>query len=137
MNLAPAGGKRKAGMFFLQMEAPASCHRCPKCGSRTVTRRGTYDRIVHAPPIGMDRTQLFIKAPRLECKNCEQVLNAILPHVVPLCNYTTSFARLGLKPEAVFLRRFSAEDVSTYHQQTWRRQETTSFQVMPQCDNKI
>lgn len=87
---------REEGMFFLRMEAPASCYRCPKCGNREVIRRGTFDRIVHAPPIGMDRTQLFIKAPRLECKDCGQVLNAVLPNVVPLCNYTKSFARLSI-----------------------------------------
>jgi transposase len=101
---------RKEGMFFLRMEAPASCHRCPKCGNREVTRRGTFDRIVHAPPIGMDRTKLFIKAPRLECQRCEQVLNAVLPNVVPLCNYTKSFARL-----AIDLRKMmTISDVARY-----------------------
>ena len=78
------------------MEAPSSCYRCPKCGNRDVIRRGTFDRIVHAPPIGMDRTQLFIKAPRLECRQCEQVLNAVLPNVAPRCNDTKSFARLAI-----------------------------------------
>ena len=101
---------RKEGMFFLRMEAPESCHRCPKCGNREVTHRGTFDRIVHAPPIGLDRTQLFIKAPRLECKRCEQVLNAVLPNVVPLCNDTKSFARL-----AVDLRKMmTIRDVARY-----------------------
>ncbi len=92
----PLGCWRKDGFFFLRMEAPLSCHRCPKCGSREVIHRGTFDRSVHAPPIGLDRTQLFIRAPRLECRRCEQVLNAILPNVVPLCNYTKSFARLSI-----------------------------------------
>ena len=101
---------RKEGMFFLRREAPQSCHRCPKCGTREVTHRGTFDRIVHAPPIGLDRTQLFIKAPRLECKRCGQVLNAVLPNVVPLCNDTKSFARL-----AVDLRKMmTIRDVARY-----------------------
>jgi transposase len=92
----PSGCWRKEGRLILRMEAPESCYRCPKCGSCDVTCRGTFDRTVHAPPIGMDRTQLFIKAPRLECKHCEQVLNAVLPNVVPLCQYTKSFARLSI-----------------------------------------
>lgn len=92
----PSGCWRKGGVFFLRMEAPESCYRCPQCGNRDVTRRGTFDRTVHAPPIGMDRTQLFIKAPRLECKRCERVLNAALPNVVPFCQYTKSFARLSI-----------------------------------------
>lgn len=92
----PTSCWRKEGVFFLRMEAPESCYRCPKCGNREVICRGTFDRTVHAPPIGLDRTQLFIQAPRLECKQCEQVLNAVLPNVVPLCQYTKSFARLSI-----------------------------------------
>ena len=78
----------------MRMAAPASCYRCPQCGSRDVIRRGTVDRLVHAPRIGMDRTVLLIRTPRLECRRCRRVLNAKLPNVVPRCNYTRSFARL-------------------------------------------
>lgn len=85
---------RSDGVFHIQMEAPVSCHKCPKCGSREVIHRGTIDRVVHAPPIGLERTLLFIKTPRLECRICEQVLNAVLPNVVPRCNHTKSLARL-------------------------------------------
>jgi hypothetical protein len=46
------------GVFCLQMEAPSSCNRCPKCGRGDVIHRGTFDRTVHAPPIGTCRTQL-------------------------------------------------------------------------------
>lgn len=42
----------------------------------------------------MDRTVLFIKTPRLECRICQRVLNAVLPGVMPKCNYTKSLARL-------------------------------------------
>ena len=80
---------RKDGVFHLRMAAPGSCYRCPQCGNRDVIRRGTVDRVVHAPPIGMERTQLFIKVPRLECRRCERVLNAVLPNVVPLCHCAT------------------------------------------------
>lgn len=50
--------------------------------------------MVHAPRIGMDRTVLFIRTPRLECRRCHRVLNAVLPSVVPQCNYTKSLARM-------------------------------------------
>jgi transposase len=106
----PSGIWRKEGFCFLRMQAPESCCRCPKCGNREVIRRGTFDRVVHAPPIGLDRTQLFIEAPRLQCKRCQQVLNAVLPNVEPLCNYTKSFARL-----AIDLRKMmTTRDVATY-----------------------
>jgi transposase len=52
------------------------------------------DRVVHAPRIGLDRRVLFIRTPRLECRRCRWLLNAVLPNVVPRCNYTKSFARL-------------------------------------------
>ena len=85
---------RKDGVFHLRMAAPACCYRCQQCGNREVILWEMVDRVVHAPPIGMDRTQLFIKVPRLECRRCERVLNAVLQSVVPLCNYTKSLARL-------------------------------------------
>jgi transposase len=65
---------RKEGVFHLRMSAPASCYRCPQCGNRDVIRRGQVDRMVHAPRIGMDRTVLFIRTPRLECRICQRVL---------------------------------------------------------------
>ena len=101
---------RKEGVFFLRMEAPASCHCCPQCKSESVIHRGTVDRSVHAPPIGLDRTQLFIQVPRLECRVCQRVLNAKIPQVEPLCQYTKSFARL-----AIDLRKMMTNlDVSRY-----------------------
>lgn len=58
----------------------------------------------------MDRTMLFIETPRLECRICQRVLNAVLPGVVPKCNYTKSFARL-----AVDLRKMmTIRDVARY-----------------------
>jgi transposase len=101
---------RKDGVFHLRVAAPVSCYRCPQCGNRDVIRRGTFNRVVHAPPIGKDRTQVFIQAPRLVCRRCERVLNAVLPNVVPLCNYTKSLARL-----VVDLRKMmTIRDVARY-----------------------
>ena len=101
---------RKEGVFHLRMSAPASCYRCPQCGNRDVIRRGTVDRMVHAPRIGMDRTVLFIRTPRLECRICQRVLNAVLPNVVPHCNYTKSLAKL-----VVDLRKMmTIRDVARY-----------------------
>ena len=101
---------RKGGIFHIRMEAPLSCHKCPKCGDRDVIHRGTYDRMVHAPRIGLDRTVLFIRAPRLECRRCQQVLNAVLPKIEPRCNYTKSLARL-----VVDLRKMmTIKDVAHY-----------------------
>lgn len=51
-----------------------------------------------------------MQAPRLACRRCEQVLNAVLPHVVPRCNSTKDFAR-----HVVDLRKMmSIRDVVRY-----------------------
>jgi transposase len=101
---------RKEGFFDLRLAAPAACYRCPRCGNRDVIRRGQGDRMVHAPRIGRDRTVLFIKTPRLECRICQRVLNAVLPNVVPKCNDTKSFARI-----VVDLRKMmTIRDVARY-----------------------
>ena len=101
---------REEGVFCLRMCLPSKCHRCPQCGNREVIRRGTVSRVVHAPPIGMERTVLFIDVPRLECRRCDRVLNARLPNIVPHCNYTKSFARL-----VVDLRKMmTIKDVARY-----------------------
>ena len=42
----------------------------------------------------MDRTVLFIRTPRLECRRCQRVLNGALPGIELRCNYTKSFARM-------------------------------------------
>ena len=50
---------RKDGIFQIRIAAPRSCHKCPKCANREVIHRGTFDRVVHAAPIGKDRSVLF------------------------------------------------------------------------------
>ena len=51
-----------------------------------------------------------MEAPRLACRRCEQVLNAVLPHVVPRSNSTKDFAR-----QVVDLRKMmSIRDVARY-----------------------
>ena len=85
-----AAGKKRVYFVFRWKHR----HRCSKCGRGHVIHRGAFDRTVHTPPIGTCRTQFFIKGPRLECRRCQQVLNAAIPKVVPHCQYTERFARL-------------------------------------------
>lgn len=82
------------GKFNLKLEPPESSVRCPGCRSEDVIRRGSYDRRVHAPPIGMRKTVVSIRAPRVECRRCNTVRTIRLPSVVPGCNHSKSFARM-------------------------------------------
>ena len=82
------------GEFKLSMSPPPSAICCPHCKSAEVIRRGTIDRKVYAPPIGLRMTTLIIKTPRVECRYCDCVSTVVLPKVVPLKNHTKSFARM-------------------------------------------
>lgn len=106
----PTACRRENGTCVLRLKAPDSCRKCPRCGNRDVIRRGTFERSVHAPPIGDSKTKFIMTASRFECRQCKQVLNAALPNVVSLCNYTKSFARL-----VVDLRKMmTIRDVAQY-----------------------
>jgi len=98
------------GVFQLKMRPPEKAIKCPGCGSTKVVRRGTLQRLVHAPLIGTYKTKVFIQTPRIECRQCQRVRTIKLPHVVPGKNHTKSFARL-----VVDLRKMmTIQDVARY-----------------------
>lgn len=98
------------GEFKLRARPKENDLRCPGCGSRNVIRRGSTNRKVFAPPIGMRKTVLFIQTPRLGCRDCRCVKTMSLPKVVPRCNHTKSFARL-----VVDLRKMmTTQDIARY-----------------------
>ena len=100
----------ECGDFKLRAFVPKKAVQCPGCRSRDVILRGTYDRKVMAPPVGMRKTVVFIKAPRVECRVCKAVRTVHLPSVVPGKNHTHSFARL-----VVDLRKMmTIQDVARY-----------------------
>ncbi len=86
----------RGGVLRLTMDSPAKSLRCPGCGSFDVVRRGTRPRQLHAPPVGMRRTELRIHAPRVWCRQCCTMRTIRLPGVVPGKNHTHSFARLAV-----------------------------------------
>jgi len=76
------------------MRAPEDAVKCLGCGSRDVIKRGTLNRVVYAPPLGLRKTMVFIQVPRVECRKCKRVRTIKLPGVVPGKNHTKSFVRL-------------------------------------------
>ena len=61
------------------MRAPETCVKCPGRDAQDVIRRGTVDRLLYTPPIGLPTTQLFAQAPRVERRNCKTVRTVLLP----------------------------------------------------------
>jgi transposase len=98
------------GYFKLRMRTPKNCLKCPGCGSRDVVRRGTVDRLLHAPPIGLRATVMFVQAPRVECRRCSTVRTVTLPKVPAGRNHTKSFARLVIDLRKVM----TISDVADY-----------------------
>ena len=86
--------KDKDGILTLRMRPPASAVKCPGCQSVDIVRRGTYTRIVHAPPVGARPVRVFIDACRVECRTCCTVRTITLPGVVPKTNHTHSMIRM-------------------------------------------
>jgi transposase len=100
----------RSGELSLKTSPPESAIYCPHCKSTDVIRRGYIDRKVYAPPIGLRKTTLRIKTPRVQCPRCQRVSTIVLPKVVPLKNYTKSFARLVLDLRKVM----TISDVALY-----------------------
>lgn len=85
---------RKTAAFHLRMPVAASSYRSPQCGIRDLIRRRLVDRIAHAPRVGMDRSVLFIRPARLQCRRCQRVLTGALPGMEPRCKDTKNVATI-------------------------------------------
>ena len=86
--------KDEGGIIRFRVRPPESALCCPGCKSTSITRRGTYTRLVHAPPIGSRPVLFFIDAPRVACERCKTVRIIKLPGVVPKTNHTHSLIRM-------------------------------------------
>lgn len=87
-------GSEVGGVFSLRMAVSEKAVCCPVCKSKDVVRRGTVERKLYCPPIGLRTTRLFVMTPRVECRKCPGLKTVQLPKVVPHKNHTKSFARL-------------------------------------------
>jgi transposase len=87
-------GSELEGVFSLRMAVPEKAVCCPVCKSNDVVRRGTVERKLYSPPIGLRNTRLFVMTPRVQCRKCPGLKTVQLPNVVPHKNHTKSFARL-------------------------------------------
>lgn len=92
----PLNSSDRAGVLSLNVQPPTSALRCPGCKATDVIRRGTINRKVFAPPIGLRATLITIETPKVECRQCGCVRTIELPKVVPSKNHTKSFARLAI-----------------------------------------
>jgi transposase len=60
----------KSGAIIVHIETKEKYLRCSECGSKSVIRRGSVERLFRTAPIGLKPVYLKANVQRLECKEC-------------------------------------------------------------------
>lgn len=96
-------GYRQTSVNFLEgdtvfrLEPPRDRLRCPDCGSAAVHAQGHKERFLQTVPIGLKRTYLLVKVPRVICFHCEHTRQVKVPLADPRRTYTHAFERYALE----------------------------------------
>lgn len=80
------------GEVYFSVEPAPSKLRCSVCRSRRVIRRGGRRRRFRGLPIGRRRVWIELTVPRLECKACGAVRQALVPFAPGQHGYSKRFA---------------------------------------------
>ena len=89
--------------------------KCPNCNSRNVIKRGTKQRKLRSPPIGLKACYAQIDNQRIECKSCS-IIKFVPLRFAPLnCSYSHSFKRLVLSLMPVM----TIKSISNYLKTSW------------------
>jgi len=93
-------------------EEPTSC---PRCGSRSMQRRGYKERHWQTVPIGRKQVFVRLRIPRIGCRSCGRVVQMPVPFAVPGHSDTRVFERYVLQ----LRRRMTIQDVTRPLGITW------------------
>lgn len=85
------------GAVIFTIERPIYECRCAACGSRKVRRRGQKERLLRNIPIGSKATYIKLRINRLECMECNRILQDAIPFAARQKSYTKSFERYVLE----------------------------------------
>jgi len=85
------------GSVCFTVEQPRDKYRCPDCGSAGVHGQGVKDRFLQTVPIGLKRTFVLLKVPRVICFRCEHTRQVKVPFADPRRTYTHAFERYALE----------------------------------------
>jgi transposase len=88
--------RKERGRIVLRARHDGKKLKCPKCGGTHITRRGTVERRLSAPPIGSLPVVVFADVPRIQCHDCKATPVLPLPFADRQRSYTRSFERLVL-----------------------------------------
>ncbi len=86
----------KNGTVYFTVQRPFDECKCSKCGSRKVRSRGKKSRTLRNLPIGKKPTFLVLRFRRLECLECNKILQEEIPFSQTQKSYTKTFGRYVL-----------------------------------------
>lgn len=85
------------GAVYFTVERPLYECKCAHCGSSKVRSRGQKIRTFRNVPIGSKATYIVLRFRRLECLECERILQEEIPFSVRQKSYTKAFQRYVLE----------------------------------------
>jgi len=104
----------RGGVIFT-IERKEDTYCCAACGSKNVGREGVVVRQFRTVPIGTRRVDLEARIPRLACRDCGLVRQAVIGFAEPRRTYTKAFERYVLD----LSRSMTIKDVATHLGVSW------------------
>jgi transposase len=85
------------GTTFFRIEQPREKLRCPRCGRRDVTVRGSVLRVFRSVPIGSKPVAIALDVPRVHCPKCNVTRQVQVGFADERRRHTRAFARYALE----------------------------------------
>ena len=85
------------GTTFFRIERRREKLRCPRCGRREVTVRGSVPRVFRGVPIGSKPVSIALDVPRVYCPKCNVTRQVRVGFADEYRRHTRAFARYALE----------------------------------------
>jgi transposase len=108
---------QSGGVITLHLRQDASRDRCSACQSANVIRRGSEERTIRTVPLGGKPVDLRLPVPRLGCRDCGVVRQAVIRLAKPLSRVTHAFERYAIG----LLSHMTIQAVADHLQVGWDR----------------
>ena len=91
------------------LEPLPSVYRCPRCGSKDVTRKGAKRRLFLGTPAGRRRMYFEATIPRVHCARCGITRQVRVPFAAEKCRHTRQFERYALELARITTTQHAAD----------------------------
>jgi transposase len=85
------------GTTIMRIEQPREKLRCPRCGTKDVTMRGSVWRMFRSVPIGSQPVSIVLNVPRVYCPKCVVTRQVAVGFADDYRRHTRAFARYALE----------------------------------------